>query len=450
MKSIEDGNTNMTKDNLFEDQMSTSFGLKIAMCPPELQPLQHFFRGEPTNATYIIQGYVATGLIDHGHNLTFVIPLDLSEITCTNDILNPAPACRTWTKSKWFRVASKLIWSAQRALKIPYLNFFSNYRLYDACLQCLPGHDLVYQRNGLYKMGIAMACKKLRIPYILYIEADEILEFDVMEKPITGLLRWRARETTRYNLQAADCILCVSEELKSHLSTNWKIPTDKILVFPNVADIQRFKPDRVTSQEVRASYNMDTNPILIFVGNFYIWHDVSTLLEAFSQVIVKYPEARLILVGDGIHRQKMMKRAIELGVGDATKFTGMVHHSEIPRLLAAADIAIVPYPVMTTELWLSPLKLYEYMAAGKAIIASAIGQINNVIRDGQNGLLVPPEDVSAMATAMQRLINDPGVRTQLSQNAREDAVRKHSWEQYISRLERVFEAVVEGRPFNRL
>ncbi len=184
----------------------------------------------------------------------------------------------------------------------------------------------------------------------------------------------------------------------------------------------------------------------MFVGNFYAWHDVATLLKAFSQVLTIYPEAYLVLVGDGEKRQMMAQRAADLGIGHAVQFTGLVAHDEVPRLVAAADIAVVPYPVMQQDLWLSPLKLFEYMASGTAIVASAVGQLTDVIEDGKNGLLVAPEDTSAMAVALQRLIGDEVLRLRLGRQARENAEREHSWEHYFSRLERLFIAVVDGQP----
>jgi glycosyltransferase involved in cell wall biosynthesis len=107
----------------------------------------------------------------------------------------------------------------------------------------------------------------------------------------------------------------------------------------------------------------------------------------------------------------------------------------------AADIAVVPVPVMKQTMWLSPMKLFEYMASGKAVVASAMGQIANVVKDNENGLLVPAGDAEAMASAINRLIADPNLRSRLGQQARETAVNNHSWEQYFSKLETVFESV---------
>jgi glycosyltransferase involved in cell wall biosynthesis len=326
------------------------------------------------------------------------------------------------------------------------LNVFSNYRYFDALVQSLAGVDIVYERNGLYGAGLAMACKYLKIPYVMFFEADQIMELDIMDRPLKGLLRWRAQQLLRYNLVAADCIICVSNTGREHLVKEWNVPSQKILVFPNAVDIQKFKIDVEWGTEIRSQLGLELNPLIIFVGNFFHWHDVATLLDAFALLIKSQPDVRLVLVGDGEQRQAMMQKADELGLSAVVKFTGAVPHADVPRYIAAADIAVVPYPPMRQKMWLSPLKLFEYMASGKAIVASSIGQLTDVIRDGENELLVPPGDASAVANALERLINDAGLSSKLSAQAREDAERKYSWESYLSRLERVFDAVINGKP----
>ena len=446
--SVEKDRNWMQKDS--NTDSSTSTPLRIAFCLPELQRLQQTASGQTVDAPYIQQGYIAESLRSRGHHITFVAARDLNEVVCTDDLQKPKLAPQTWSESRLFNLASKGAWGVQQALGVPYLNVFTNYRRFDACLQCLPGHDIVYERNGLYKIGIAMACKRLGLPYVLFLDADEIMEHDYMGKPITGILRWRAKSMIRYNLSAANCVICVSEPAKLNLINNWHVPAEKIAVFPNGVDVQRFRPYPETRAEIRASLGVGADPLIVFVGSFYGWHDVATLLEAFAQVLVTYPWARLALVGDGEQRQAMQQRAFDLGIGHAVQFTGSVPHAEIPRLVSAADIAVAPYPSMKNALWLSPMKLFEYMAAGLAVIASAVGQLEEVIKDGTNGLLVPPGDAAAMAIAIQRLIGDAPLRARLGQQAREDTEQKYSWKQYISRLERLYEAVIAGQPVNRI
>jgi glycosyltransferase involved in cell wall biosynthesis len=424
--------------------------LRIALGIPEWEPFHEVMSGKPADATYVIQGNLARGLAARGHSLTFVAPNTPEEFVITTNALEPRAARRTWSAGRWFKLTRKLVWLIQKWLGVPYLNFFSNYAFYDAALHALDDVDVIYERNGLYNAGLAMASKRLRIPYVIFFEADQIMELDIMKKPIMGLLRWRASQLLRYNLNAADCIICVTDAGKRHLIANWNIPARKILVFPNAVHVDRFKPDPDARMSIRKSLGMNDEPMVMFVGNFYHWHDVAALLRAFARALKTCPQARLVLVGDGERKAEMMQAATKLGLDHAVKFTGIVPHSDVPRYIAAADIAVVPYPPMQQEMWLSPLKLFEYMSGGKAVVASAVGQIVDVLSDGRNGLLVPPGDAEIMSEALIKLIHDSTLRESLGRQAREDAVQKYSWKSYFARLEQVFEAVIARQPADAL
>lgn len=412
--------------------------MKIAHCLPDQDWVEEMRGQNPRDAAHIQQKYIADGLRARGHSIKWIAPQGLEEVW-VSDLTETEFAPRTWTNRWWFNLLSKAVWKFQQLFRVPYLNCFSNLRRYDACLQALPGYDVVFERNSLYNAGAAMACKKLDIPCVMFFDADQIAELDYMGKPLTGLLRWRAKQLLRYNLKVARRIVCVSDAAQDHLMKNWDVPADKLVVLPNAVDVNRFKPNPKLGAQTRASLLLTADqPLLVFVGSFYQWHDIPTLLKAFAVVLKTHPDARLILVGDGTERDKMMKLAGELGVAQAVNFTGFVGWEDVVRYVNAADIAIVPVPKMEREMWLSPMKLFEYMASGKAVVASAMGQVRDVIKDGENGLLVPPGDEAALAEAVNRLIEDVSLRERLGMQAREDAVRYHSWEQYLSRLEAVF------------
>jgi len=411
--------------------------MKIAHCLPDRPWIEAILGENPEDAAYIQQKYIAEGLRTHGHSIAWIAPQGFDTV-CVSDLQDTNVALRTWTASRWFELVSKFVWKIQQLLHIPYLNYFSNLRRYDACLQILPGHDIVFERNSLYNSGVAMACKKLDMPYVMFFDADQIAELDFMGKPLEGLLRWRASNLLRYNLGIAHRIICVSENAKKHLMGTWDVPSDKFVVLPNAVDVERFKPDPSLRVQTRSSLQLIDHPLLVFVGCFYQWHDIVTLLKAFACVLKTHSDARLLMVGDGTEREAMMKLSDSLGMNDAVQFTGFVTHAEVSRYVNAADIAVVPVPAMKQELWLSPMKLFEYMASGKAIIASAMGQIKDVIQNGQNGLLVQAGDEKALANAIDMLIEDVPLRTRLGEQARNDAVQNYSWEQYLSRLECVF------------
>ncbi|MFT3893202.1 MAG: glycosyltransferase family 4 protein [Anaerolineales bacterium] len=418
--------------------------MKIAYCLPDQQWIDEMRGGAPKDAAHIQQMYIANGLHARGHSITYLAPRDLLETVTARDSDELVPAPQTWTSSAWFDLISKIAWRFQQLLGISYLNVFSNLRRENACVQILPGHDVAFERNSLYNIGVARACKKLHIPYVIFFDADQIAELDYMGTPLKGLLRWHAQNLLRENLAAAKRIVCVSEPSKKHLMDAWNVPAEKIKVLSNAVDIHRFRPDPDLRTQTRASLSLTSHPLVVFVGSFYQWHDIATLLDSFAVVLKSNPDARLVLVGDGTEREKMMQRAADLKIADVVTFTGFVTYAEVSRYVNAADIAVVPMPAMKQEMWLSPMKLFEYMASGKAVIASAMGQIVNVIRDGENGLLVPAGDVQVLANAINRLTDEPELREKLGKQAREDAVQNHSWEQYLSCMEQILADVTTG------
>jgi glycosyltransferase involved in cell wall biosynthesis len=132
--------------------------------------------------------------------------------------------------------------------------------------------------------------------------------------------------------------------------------------------------------------------------------------------------------------------------------TGAIPHTKVPALLSIADVAVVPSaPVPASRGGTgTPLKLFEYMASAKAIVATALNQAAEVIVDGHNGLLVEAGDANGFAEAILTLLNNPVERGRLGQNAREQAVKQYSWAQYTKRLEEIYQSVLGNTPSGSL
>jgi glycosyltransferase involved in cell wall biosynthesis len=168
-------------------------------------------------------------------------------------------------------------------------------------------------------------------------------------------------------------------------------------------------------------------------------------VESFPRILQEFPNCKLLLVGDGPDRINIERKIEELGISPNVIITGLVPQIQVPKILSTVDVAVIPYPELPKELWFSPLKLYEYMAAGKAIVASRSGQIADVIQDEYNGVLVKPGDVIGLADNIIKLLNNPDQRDWLGNNARQQAVERHSWEGYIRKLIELYQGVL-ARP----
>jgi glycosyltransferase involved in cell wall biosynthesis len=335
----------------------------------------------------------------------------------------------------------------QSELHLPYLALFDSYRMAEASSINLKGFDLVHERYNLLALGGAWASKRLGIPFVLEVNADLLEQRKFKGIPERGLRRLFAIWATRMCFNAAAKIICISPRLKEHLQTKWNIDESKLAVLPCAADVEAFKPNN-NSRAVRKSLGLTNEPVVMWVGGFYPWHDLSLLLESFALILQRRPDARLVLVGDGPSWLSVVDIITKGGLRHAVIMTGAIAHSQVPKMLSIADVAVVPSAPITPSLGGTgtPLKLFEYMSSGKAIVASALNEAADVILDGYNGLLVEARDVNQFAEATLKLIDDPEERSRLGQNARQQAIARYSWEQYTRRLEEIYLNVLGRTP----
>jgi glycosyltransferase involved in cell wall biosynthesis len=141
----------------------------------------------------------------------------------------------------------------------------------------------------------------------------------------------------------------------------------------------------------------------------------------------------LLIVGDGPERARLEADLAARDLRESAQLTGAVAPEAVPGLLASMDVAVAPYPPLAS-FYFSPLKVYEYMAAGLPVVASHIGQLAALLRDGVDGLFCPPGDAAALAAALERLKREPALRVRLGQAARAKVLREHTWEAVAQRI----------------
>ncbi|MFC1922884.1 glycosyltransferase family 4 protein [Chloroflexota bacterium] len=392
--------------------------------------------------------YTLSGLQQAGH-LVNCVKLQGKAVSMYEDVINfqdPIDARLGVTNSMIFRGFEGGIRRLQRELGLPYFAFFDSLRFQEACSGLLNHYNLCHEHNGLFCLGATWACRNKRIPYVLTFSADPIMELELVGRPLKGVHAWVANKATKFSFDYAQKIICVSEPAKKHLVDVWQVNSEKIVIMPNGVDIASFGIKH-SPTDVRTEYQLDGKMIVSFVGSFQMWHGIDLLVESFAKVLHQLPNSKLLLVGDGPARTSIEEIVNNLGLASSVKITGLVPQKKIPEILSAVDVAVIPYPKLPNELWFSPLKLYEYMAAGKAIVASSSGQIADVIQDGENGRLVKPGDINDLANVIISLLINPDEREWIGQNARKQAVEQHSWDRYISHLEEIYHSVLT-EPFH--
>jgi glycosyltransferase involved in cell wall biosynthesis len=236
------------------------------------------------------------------------------------------------------------------------------------------------------------------------------------------------------NLDAAARIFVVSDVERRNLEERG-VAAEKIVVNPNGVDAERFRPD-VGGVAVRRELGIrDDEVVAGFVGTFGPWHGVEKLAAAIKLISPDVP-VRFLLVGSGSLQVEIEKRLEAEVASGRVIFTGAVGHDRVPRLLDACDILVAPHVPLAdgSEFFGSPTKIFEYMAMGKGIVASRLGQIGEVLVDSETALLVEPGDVEELKAALVRLIEDEGLRKALGVRVREVAEREHTWTRNAQRV----------------
>ncbi len=287
--------------------------------------------------------------------------------------------------------------------------------------------DVLYERLALFgTAGVRLAART---------GAFHVVEVNALMAQEEA--KWRGLELTavaiereKQVLDAAHAIIPVSEQWRHDIieiigATNEAAthgPDEKVHVVPNGFDELAFSatPDQ---QESRAQFGLPSiGPIAVFTGSLRPWHGVEVAIKALSFVS---NSVHLVIAGDGDIKAELQKLAEALGLAERITWLGHVAHHHIPALLAAADVALAPYPALD-DFAFSPLKLYEYLAIGLPIVASDIGQISNLLAGVRSAELVEPGNVAALAAAITRVISDPKMKS-FASLTRADTMLSHGW-----------------------
>ena len=291
-------------------------------------------------------------------------------------------------------------------------------------LDALAPLDLVYERYALWgRTGTAWA-RRTGTPSVLEVNAPLV---DEQATHRTLVDRKAAEDVASAAVSAADVVVCVSDEVARWARSRSARPA-RVHVVPNGVDVDRVVPSG------RPPTAPDEPLTIGFVGTLKPWHGVERLLEALAVLAQREPTPyRLLLVGDGPEAGALRAQAERLGVKSLVELTGAVEPDAVPPLLHRMDVAVAPYPPIE-DFYFSPLKVYEYLAAGLPVIASRVGQLPAVLEEGRLGVLVEPGDVDALAAAVAALRAEPARRAELGGAARAAAVRRHAWTGVVDRI----------------
>lgn len=291
--------------------------------------------------------------------------------------------------------------------------------------------DFIYQRYSRFSLAGVEASLRTGLPLFLEYNGSEVWVGRHWDK--VGMLGLLER-FERVNLAAAARIFVVSEVEQRNL-LRAGVGAEKIVVNPNGVDPEHFRP-HIGGESVRQELGIETDETLVgFVGSFGPWHGVLALAEAIK-LMPQAARVRFLLVGSGTLRDEVEKSLREANALSRVIFTGSVSHERVPQLLDACDVLASPHVPLAdgSEFFGSPTKLFEYMAMGKGIVASRLGQIGEVLTHEETALLVEPGDARQLSEAIVQLMNSRDLRERLGAAARAAAIARHTWEHNAGRV----------------
>jgi glycosyltransferase involved in cell wall biosynthesis len=275
------------------------------------------------------------------------------------------------------------------------------------------GADLIVETQVGFAASGAVAHRLTGLPLVL----DDTTPSREEAEAGAGVTAF-ARSTLRQQAHAAVRVVAVSRALAKELVAEG-VPSGKILLVPNGVDLAAYA--RADREACRRELGLAGSVVVGFVGSFRPWHRVDLLVEALARLAPRV--VRLLLVGEGPGRAAAQERAAALGVADRVTWLGARRAEDVPRLVSAFDVGALP----ATNAYGHPMKLVEHAAAGVASVAPDLPPVREVLEHEVTGLLFPPGDVSALARALGRLVDDAALRRRLGAAAHETIAAGADW-----------------------
>lgn len=289
--------------------------------------------------------------------------------------------------------------------------------------------DVLYERANLFHLAGALVAWRRGLPLLLEVNAPIAAE----RARFGGLALQRiAAACERWVWRRASRVLPVTAVLAGHVAAAG-VPAARVTVIPNGIDLRDFPP--VSEQPAGGEV------VLGFIGFLRDWHGLAAVVRAMAGA-TPGPRPVLRVAGDGPALAGLRRLAAELGIADRVRFDGLVPRHDVPALIAGFDIALQPAAVA----YACPLKVLEYMAAGRAIVAPDQPNLRELLDHGRTALLFDPADPEALWRATMRLARDPALRRALGTAAREEVLRRDlTWEGHARRVAALAEQEVARR-----
>jgi len=286
--------------------------------------------------------------------------------------------------------------------------------------------DFIYERATAYHRTGHRLSKTLGIPHILEVNSplEELVTFHGCARALIPL----ASNIERSTASSADAVVVGSAGMRRYLVDRGVRPSRIFTIYPT-ADDHFFAPP-MHRKTIRQQFGLEGKVVVGFVGSMAPYHRVDLLLQAAVEIRRLTTAVQFFIVGDGVGMSELKRFVTDTGLENTITFTGKVRYEDVPEYCGAMDMCIIPYAT-----WYgAPTKLFEYAASGNPVIAPRVEPIQELIRDGENGLLTELGDVETLTDNILTLANNPELRARLGAELKRQIFDNHTWENNTEKL----------------
>jgi len=299
--------------------------------------------------------------------------------------------------------------------------------------------DIIYVRIMGTFFPVILS-RLLRIPLVIEVNGDSIGGYKNKFK--IACLTF----IDRINFKFCDKAIPITKSLQAMLEKRYRVPLAKTVVLSSGSNISLFRPMDSTLCRQRIKVVMDLFYVG-FIGTLYKYQGIATLIDAAREVLNSFPKTKFLIVGDGPMKESLIQKAADEKLSEYFIFTGQVPYEEAPYYINAMDVCVAPLRGDRGEA--SPVKIFDYWACGKPVVASNIQTVSDIVTETKGGILVTPENPAKLSAAIVRLLANEKERYEFGRNGRTLMVEKYSWEKITQETVRVCEEVISGRKATR-
>lgn len=374
-------------------------------------PHPHINMGAPSGPGTHIREVIA-GFESQGHQVVRFI--------AGGESINQSNRAIVFKKNRWKQFIPSIIWETLRDIQM----IRNDRKLEKQLLRLIDENnpELIYERS-CYGMGAGRRAAKTRgVRYIVEMNAPYPEEKAAMQgRSLLNFVGWLHE---RKQVGEAYRTIVVSSAMKNYLVQKLSVDERRIVVVANAVNLDHIRSNHELRQSIRSTYGLQSSNVVIgFVGSIFPYHGVDLMIDAFASLEKKYPHIRMLIVGDGEILPTLQKGVAQMRLENKVHFTGNVPHHQVYDYLALMDIA-----VMARSNWYgSPVKIFEYGAMGKSIIAPRVVPVEDVMIHEEHGLLIhdTSEDLKA---ALSFLLDHPEKSKQMARAFQQEVLSKHTWQ----------------------